>query len=103
MAEEVTGNGAAAPAAAAAPQIKMSVLAQFVRDMSFENMVAQKGITGSDVQPVSHPSDGSPKPNPSAAPVPARRNCRRDSDSGCVCSIDSLCIIGTSPVRYADP
>ena len=36
---------------AAAPQVRMSVLAQFVRDMSFENMVAQKGITGSDVQP----------------------------------------------------
>ncbi|WP_430465737.1 protein-export chaperone SecB [Tabrizicola sp.] len=33
------------------PQIRMSVLAQYVRDMSFENMVAQKGITGSDVQP----------------------------------------------------
>lgn len=43
MAEE---NGAAA-----APQVKMSVLAQFVRDMSFENMVAQKGLTGSEVQP----------------------------------------------------
>lgn len=36
---------------AAAPQVRMTVLAQFVRDMSFENMVAQKGITGSDVQP----------------------------------------------------
>jgi len=35
----------------AAPQVKMSVLAQFVRDMSFENMVAQKGIAGADVQP----------------------------------------------------
>ena len=47
MAEESNGaNGAAA-----APQIKMQVLAQFVRDMSFENLVAQKGITGSDVQP----------------------------------------------------
>lgn len=34
-----------------APQIKMSVLAQYVRDMSFENMVAQKGLTGGDVQP----------------------------------------------------
>ncbi|MBP9950318.1 MAG: protein-export chaperone SecB [Cypionkella sp.] len=34
-----------------APQIKMSVLAQFVRDMSFENLVAQKGLTGSEVQP----------------------------------------------------
>lgn len=41
MAEENSG----------APQIKMSVLAQFVRDMSFENMVAQKGLTASDVQP----------------------------------------------------
>ena len=34
-----------------APQIKMSVLAQFVRDMSFENMVAQKGLTSAEVQP----------------------------------------------------
>ncbi len=34
-----------------APQVRMSVLAQFIRDMSFENMVAQKGISGSDVQP----------------------------------------------------
>ncbi|WP_149141681.1 protein-export chaperone SecB [Gemmobacter caeruleus] len=42
MAEE---NGAAAP------QVKMSVLAQFVRDMSFENVVAQKGLNGADVQP----------------------------------------------------
>lgn len=49
MAEDTNvANGAAQ---AAAPQIKMQVLAQFVRDMSFENMVAQKGITGNDVQP----------------------------------------------------
>lgn len=34
-----------------APQVKMSVLAQFVRDMSFENMVAQKGLQSADVQP----------------------------------------------------
>lgn len=34
-----------------APQVKMSVLAQHVRDMSFENMVAQKGVTGTEVQP----------------------------------------------------
>ncbi|MCF8509901.1 MAG: protein-export chaperone SecB [Rhodobacteraceae bacterium] len=34
-----------------APQVRMSVLAQFVRDMSFENMAAQKGLTGADVQP----------------------------------------------------
>ncbi|MDT8857604.1 protein-export chaperone SecB [Paracoccaceae bacterium Fryx2] len=37
--------------APATPQIKMQVLAQFIRDMSFENMVAQKGLTGGDVQP----------------------------------------------------
>lgn len=52
MAEEngAGENGAAAPQAAPA-QIKMSVLAQFVRDMSFENMVAQKGLSSGDVQP----------------------------------------------------
>jgi preprotein translocase subunit SecB len=49
MAEETTaGNGAAA---AAAPQIRMQVLAQYIRDMSFENAVAQKGLSGADVQP----------------------------------------------------
>lgn len=36
---------------AAAPQVKMSVLAQYVREMSFENAVAMKGISGGDVQP----------------------------------------------------
>lgn len=36
---------------AAAPQVKMSVLAQFVRDMSFENVLAQKGLNGSEMQP----------------------------------------------------
>lgn len=45
MAEETT-----APAAAA-PQLRMQVLAQFVRDMSFENMVARKGLSSNDVQP----------------------------------------------------
>lgn len=41
-------NGAAQ---GAAPQVKLNVLAQFVRDMSFENVVAQKGLNGADVQP----------------------------------------------------
>ena len=45
MAEE---NGTAPQAQ---PQVKMSVLAQFIRDMSFENVVAQKGLTGGEVQP----------------------------------------------------
>jgi preprotein translocase subunit SecB len=35
----------------AAPQVRMQVMAQFIKDMSFENMVAQKGLTSSDVQP----------------------------------------------------
>jgi len=38
-------NGEAG-AEAQAPQVKMQVLAQFIRDMSFENVVAQKGIQG---------------------------------------------------------
>jgi preprotein translocase subunit SecB len=42
------GNGAAPDQA---PQVKMQVLGQFIRDMSFENVVAQKGLTGNDVQP----------------------------------------------------
>lgn len=45
MAEQ---NGAAAPVA---PQVKMSVLGQFIRDLSFENAVAQRGMTGAEVQP----------------------------------------------------
>lgn len=40
-------NGAAAQQA---PQVKMNTLTQFVRDLSFENVLAQKG-TGGDVQP----------------------------------------------------
>lgn len=48
MADETpAGNGAAA----AAPQIKMQVLAQYVRDLSFENAVVQKGLSAGEVQP----------------------------------------------------
>lgn len=48
MADETpAGNGAAATP----PQIKMQVLAQYVRDMSFENMVVQKGLSAGEVQP----------------------------------------------------
>ena len=48
-------NGAAAPssdapAATQQAQISQRVLAQYIRDLSFENALAQKGITG-DVQP----------------------------------------------------
>ena len=44
MADEIE-NGATAP------QVKMQVLAQFIRDLSFENMVAQKGLSGTEMQP----------------------------------------------------
>jgi preprotein translocase subunit SecB len=49
MADETpAGNGSAAPAQ---PQVKMQVLAQYIRDMSFENVVVQKGLGAGDVQP----------------------------------------------------
>ena len=41
-------NGAAAQPAT--PQITNRVLAQYIRDMSFENILAQKGVSG-DAQP----------------------------------------------------
>ncbi len=49
--EPGTGNGAApaAPAAdgaAAAPKVTQRILAQYIRDMSFENVLTQKGLTG---------------------------------------------------------
>ena len=50
MGEETTvGNGAAATATP--PQIKMQVLAQYIRDLSFENIVVQKGLGGTEMQP----------------------------------------------------
>ena len=49
MADETPAPNGAAPQPAA--PVQMRVLAQFVRDMSFENMVAQKGVTTADVQP----------------------------------------------------
>ncbi len=42
------GNGAAPDQA---PQVKMQVLGQFIRDLSFENIVAQKGISNAEVKP----------------------------------------------------
>ena len=49
MAENQQENGETESAGAAAP-VKMNVLAQFVRDLSFENILAQKGSQG-EVQP----------------------------------------------------
>lgn len=52
MAEENGSAGAEGAAQGATAQgLRMQVLAQFVRDMSFENVVAQKGVSGADVQP----------------------------------------------------
>lgn len=52
------GNGNAPETPAGAPEgqaaqqpVKMQVLAQFIRDMSFENVLAQKGIQSGDVTP----------------------------------------------------
>lgn len=53
MADEDTGAAQARNGAAPkeqAPQVKMQILTQFVRDLSFENVLAQKGI-GGEVQP----------------------------------------------------
>lgn len=52
MSDAPESNGAApAPTAAAAPpKVTQKVIAQYVRDMSFENMLAQKGLQG-DIQP----------------------------------------------------
>ncbi len=48
-------NGQAGNEAAAqnqqAPAVRMQILTQFVRDLSFENVVAQKGLPGGEVQP----------------------------------------------------
>ena len=44
MAEHENGT------AQAGPQMKMNILSQFIRDMSFENVLAQRG-TGGEVQP----------------------------------------------------
>ena len=37
--------------ATAEQQIRMQVLAQYIRDMSFENAVAQQGVSAGEVQP----------------------------------------------------
>lgn len=50
MADEETTNGAAAADPAKQPQVKMQILTQFVRDLSFENVLAQRG-TGGEVTP----------------------------------------------------
>ena len=36
---------------AAPPQVRMQILGQYVRDLSFENVVMQKGLMAQDMQP----------------------------------------------------
>lgn len=50
MADENQADNSAAPAATP-PQMRMQVLSQYIRDMSFENAAVQKGLTGADIQP----------------------------------------------------
>lgn len=33
------------------PQVRLQILAQYIRDMSFENVVAQKGFDGGEITP----------------------------------------------------
>ncbi|MBD9528111.1 MULTISPECIES: protein-export chaperone SecB [Paracoccus] len=49
MSDETT-NGAAAPAGTQ-PAVRMQILTQYIRDLSFENAVAQKGLPSGEVQP----------------------------------------------------
>jgi preprotein translocase subunit SecB len=44
------GGAPAQQAGGQQPQVKMQVLGQYIRDLSFENVVAQKGVQG-EVQP----------------------------------------------------
>ncbi|MCR9125011.1 MAG: protein-export chaperone SecB [Rhodobacteraceae bacterium] len=50
MAENAAPEGQAPAAQPQQPQVQMKILGQFIRDMSFENVMAQKGVTG-EVQP----------------------------------------------------
>ena len=45
--ENQAGNGTAA----APQQMRMQVLSQYIRDLSFENAAVQKGVSGADLQP----------------------------------------------------
>ncbi|MFD1881838.1 protein-export chaperone SecB [Paracoccus pacificus] len=46
-----TSNNADQPEQQAETPLRMSILAQYIRDLSFENAVAQKGISSGDVSP----------------------------------------------------
>jgi preprotein translocase subunit SecB len=48
MADENQADNATATAP---QQMRMQVLSQYIRDMSFENIAVQKGVSGADIQP----------------------------------------------------
>ncbi|WP_410217158.1 protein-export chaperone SecB [Paracoccus sp. (in: a-proteobacteria)] len=51
MSDETIANGNGAAPQTPQPQLRMQILAQFIRDLSFENAVAQKGAPTGEVQP----------------------------------------------------
>ncbi|MTH65238.1 protein-export chaperone SecB [Paracoccus shanxieyensis] len=50
MSDETT-NGTPAQPNSAQPAVRLQILTQYIRDLSFENAVAQKGLPSGDVQP----------------------------------------------------
>lgn len=46
-----TSNGTSAAQNGVQPGVRMQILTQYIRDLSFENAVAQKGLPSGDVQP----------------------------------------------------
>lgn len=82
MAENENGNGAAEPQQQQ-QQVKMNVLAQYVRDLSFENILSQKGATG-EVQPdmeVQVNLDAKKRPQPNQYEVVLKLKCTSKSKS----------------------
>ncbi|MCQ0969186.1 protein-export chaperone SecB (plasmid) [Paracoccus sp. TK19116] len=51
MADEDTNAANGEAAGAANPALRMQILAQYIRDLSFENIVVQKGVPGGEVKP----------------------------------------------------
>lgn len=50
MSEDTT-NSAAPAQTGAEPGVRLQILTQYIRDLSFENAVAQRGMPGGEVQP----------------------------------------------------
>ncbi|APX89822.1 protein-export chaperone SecB [Brevirhabdus pacifica] len=50
MADQTENGAAGGNGAAEAPQVKMQIVGQFIRDMSFENVASQSGFSG-EVKP----------------------------------------------------